>query len=1104
MADLAVKILLQGDNKNALQAIAEVEAKLTKTSNDNRGGGSAAAKITADAKALGSAATAAEKEIKKVTKTAADVATAAKSASTGLATAAAGSRSWTEALKNGVSSVKQQIAGFDFGSKLQKSIAGVRQEFDGFAGRIPLVGRALVALGPIGTAVALAMSVVGASIVTNTLYMERLETRIKGIVGSSGLSSAMSFVQAEAKRSGQALDIVADGYARFLALQKAGITTTAESKRLLSGFNDAAMALGASSTQVGQTLFGLAQGLTSGTLRAEELNQVVEPMPGLLQQLDKAAGLSAGGFRRMVNDGKVSADFFRSTLLVALESYRDGARESANTTDRAVQRMSTAWTNFTNAPWLRGIMQGGANTVSAILEGVSGAERTLDQEIARRESQAKNRGRLGLSFGSEDAELKDLKNLKSAVEQDNAFLQRYQSNKRSAEQSRESPAFNSRVEEITRDASAQEKLNAAKVKGAAATMEATAAIEIEKRVQKELNDLKKQGESITADKEAKVRGAVTSQVNSEVRAGFAADTELEIRKTDDLVRARQAAASASEGGARAQMAAARAAEVEVFARERGTAAATEYAAKLKQIDEAELSGKRGEAIRSLTDEAKAIDIVTAATGGSIEAQLEAERSSWLVAQATNGIVDASGRLEEAYKRKQAAQSRQAAAETIAQLQAETAATLRLVDAVGQGVAAEREAAEANFAASLVQKKINDENGAVLAAQRQNEAAKNALSAKQAITDLREQATAAREMNAAVREGNRDRIRQLQIEAEVTRFTRENKLEAGDPKIAEYRAAQSLQYAAGLEQEAFATELANNAALRYSQGLAELEEQRSTGIISEETYTRRLRELTREKLQAARDWKSGAVNAFMEYSEEAGNAAKQVGNVISNSLRGTEDAFVKFALTGKSTVKDMMEQITADVARAVIRMAVISPIINGLTGGGGGFGGGGGGGGFGSILGMIFGGGGGGGDFNFGSFHTGGIVGSLAPGSRMVSQAVFANALRFHGGGLVGDEVPIIAKKREGVFTPQQMQNADGLIAAALARPAANVNVQIINKTDAQVRTESTRRPDGTQDFKVIFEQFEGAVAQNVANGKGKLTEALQGRYGLSATPAGRR
>ena len=61
------------------------------------------------------------------------------------------------------------------------------------------------------------------------------------------------------------------------------------------------------------------------------------------------------------------------------------------------------------------------------------------------------------------------------------------------------------------------------------------------------------------------------------------------------------------------------------------------------------------------------------------------------------------------------------------------------------------------------------------------------------------------------------------------------------------------------------------------------------------------------------------------------------------------------------------------------------------------------------------------------YHGGGIIGRDRPSLvKVVNPHAFINAPKMHGGGMVGkDEVPIIAKKGEGVFTEEQMAAMGG-------------------------------------------------------------------------------
>jgi tape measure domain-containing protein len=66
-------------------------------------------------------------------------------------------------------------------------------------------------------------------------------------------------------------------------------------------------------------------------------------------------------------------------------------------------------------------------------------------------------------------------------------------------------------------------------------------------------------------------------------------------------------------------------------------------------------------------------------------------------------------------------------------------------------------------------------------------------------------------------------------------------------------------------------------------------------------------------------------------------------------------------------------------------------------------------------------------------HSGGIVGGQGLARTVVNSSVFKGALKYHGGGMIGSrrlspgEVPIIAKRGEGVFTPEQMRSMGGFM-----------------------------------------------------------------------------
>jgi hypothetical protein len=118
-------------------------------------------------------------------------------------------------------------------------------------------------------------------------------------------------------------------------------------------------------------------------------------------------------------------------------------------------------------------------------------------------------------------------------------------------------------------------------------------------------------------------------------------------------------------------------------------------------------------------------------------------------------------------------------------------------------------------------------------------------------------------------------------------------------------------------------------------------------------------------------------------------------------------------------------------------------------------------------------------------HSGGIVGSEATFSRYVHPAHFNDAPKFHTGGIAGDEVPIIARKGEGVFTPGQMAALGG----SSAQAPAPVIIHNYSGTPPKVETGPNGSPVIT-----IGKMMEDAVGRSLLSGTGQ--RVLSQQYGI--------
>lgn len=85
----------------------------------------------------------------------------------------------------------------------------------------------------------------------------------------------------------------------------------------------------------------------------------------------------------------------------------------------------------------------------------------------------------------------------------------------------------------------------------------------------------------------------------------------------------------------------------------------------------------------------------------------------------------------------------------------------------------------------------------------------------------------------------------------------------------------------------------------------------------------------QRLAMLGDWRAGVQRAWEDYSFAASNALEQASSVMNTALSGWEDAWVRFAQTGKLSFRDMANAIIADLARIAAKQAAVG-IINAVA------------------------------------------------------------------------------------------------------------------------------------------------------------------------------
>lgn len=208
----------------------------------------------------------------------------------------------SEARKTGTALSRMDIAGGGF--------AGVRSGLAGIEGQLrsvqALAGQVFAFSGVL---VGFAAIVQLADAYSNMTGRLRLATQYTG-----DFTEVMGMLQQSARDTRSDLQGTVDLYVKMSPALKGIGLSAAEAVAMVTSVNQAVLLSGVTSQAAAAAIIQLGQGFSSGVLRGEELNSVMEQTPALAQAIADGLGLPLGELRKLGEEGKLTAEVVAGAL----------------------------------------------------------------------------------------------------------------------------------------------------------------------------------------------------------------------------------------------------------------------------------------------------------------------------------------------------------------------------------------------------------------------------------------------------------------------------------------------------------------------------------------------------------------------------------------------------------------------------------------------------------------------------------------------------------------------------------------------------------------------------------------------------------------------
>lgn len=222
----------------------------------------------------------------------------------------------------------------------------------------------------------------GASVAAITKMADNytnLQNRLKatGLEGQA-LIDVQDRLYEAANKNGIAVDAVAQLYQRATLAQKNLGASTDEIISLTNGVAAALRVQGVSAEQASGPLLQLGQALGAGTVRAEELNSLLEGTPILLQAAANGSAKYAGDMNALsaaIRNGEVSSQELFRAMLAGLPAIQAQAEQLPKTVGQAMQILNNQLGRYV------GQADQGLSATQRLAAGIEGLANNLDKVI---------------------------------------------------------------------------------------------------------------------------------------------------------------------------------------------------------------------------------------------------------------------------------------------------------------------------------------------------------------------------------------------------------------------------------------------------------------------------------------------------------------------------------------------------------------------------------------------------------------------------------------------------------------------------------------------------------------------------------------------------